>query len=104
MITHLAKLGIGRETTGGTYGRLYAYGYPGRLVEEAGGCIYQLCVDLGLRRYSEQQRGGALVGCAVAGAWVAFQRDAAAFPAYESGVLQSLRAKLASLPGTAIRS
>jgi hypothetical protein len=73
----------------------YLKRYPARLLEEVGQCVYQLCVDLGFQRYSEQQRGGALVGCAVAGAWAAFQRDAAAFPAHESVALAALRAKLA---------
>jgi hypothetical protein len=72
----------------------YTKRYPGRLLEEAGQCIYQLCVDLGFRRYSEQQRNGAMVGCAVTGAWAAFQRDAAAFPAHEASTLQALRAKM----------
>ena len=72
----------------------YMKRYPGRLVEQVGECVFQLCADLGFQRYSEQQRSGALVGCAVAGAWAAFQRDAAAFPAHESSALQALRSKL----------
>ena len=73
----------------------YMKRYPGRLVEQVGECIYQLCTELGFQSHSEQQRSGAIVGCAVAGAWGAFQRDAAAFPAHETAALQALRAKVA---------
>jgi len=72
----------------------YLKRYPVRLVEEVGQCIYQLCVDLGLQRYSQHQGEGAIVGGAVSQAWDEFQRDAAAFAAYEATAIQALRSKL----------
>jgi hypothetical protein len=70
----------------------YMKRYPARLVEGVGQCIYQLCADLSLRRYSQQQGGS--VSAAVAQAWEAFQRDAAKFAAYEAVAIRALRDKL----------
>ena len=72
----------------------YMKRYPGRLIEEVGQCIYQLCADLGLRRYSHHQAGGAMVGAVVAQAWEAFQRDPSGFAGYEASALRALKVGL----------
>ncbi len=73
----------------------YTKRYPPQLLEQVAQCVYQGCASLGFRRFSQHQSGSAIVGGAVAQAWEAFQRDAAAFPAHEAAVLQALRAKIA---------
>jgi hypothetical protein len=70
---------------------------PVQLLEQIAQCVYQGCADLGFRRFSQHQSGGAIVGGAVSQAWEAFQRDAATFAAYEATAIQALKGKLASV-------
>lgn len=74
----------------------YTKRYPERLLAQVGDCIHNLCTELGFRGHSNQQHSGAPVACAVAGAWMAFRKDAAAFPAHEAAALQTLRAKIST--------
>ncbi len=74
----------------------YAKRYPTQLLEQIARCVYDGCIELGFRLFSEHLPGSAVVGNAITEAWVAFQRDAAAYPAYESSALQTLRSKLPS--------
>ena len=71
----------------------YGKRYPAQLLEQAAQCVYQACVGLGFRRFA-QQPGNAIVGSTIAQAWGAFQRDPAAFAAYEASAVQALRRKL----------
>jgi hypothetical protein len=77
----------------------YAKRYPTQLLEQVAQCVYQGCVGLGFRRFSDHKPGSAIVGRAIAQAWEAFQRDAAAFAAYETSAIKALRSKLAT-PGS----
>lgn len=73
----------------------YTMRYPVALLEKVAQCVYQECTGLGFKRFSQSQSGGAMVGGAIAQAWQAFQKDAAAFPAYEAAAIQALRQALA---------
>ncbi len=74
----------------------YTKRYPVHLLEQVAQCVFQGCVNLGFRCFSEHQSGGAIVGGAVRQAWDAFERDAASFAAYEASAIQGLRSKLAT--------
>jgi hypothetical protein len=74
----------------------YAKRYPVQLLEQVAHCVYEECAGLGFRRFSQHQSGSAIVGGAIAQAWEAFQRDAAAFGAYECSAIQALKSKLAT--------
>jgi len=73
----------------------YGMRYPVQLMEKVAQCVYQECAGLGFRRFSQHKSGSAIVSGAISDAWQAFQKDPAAFPAYEATAIQALRATLA---------
>lgn len=72
----------------------YTMRYPVQLLEKVAECVYQECIGLGFKRFSQHQSGSGIVGGAIAQAWQAFQKDAGAFPAYEAAAIQALKGKL----------